>query len=153
MPSGAVSVTKKEEIALSLAKHYLIYSTMAELQQLKQGLEELGVLNLLLTHCNLLKPLFLASGKTPLTPSCVVNMFKVIWSPVGSNQREREESVILGWTDYLYGLKGIDVHSTWFAVLLLDPYCFRALCNYLYRNLDIHACTCSKQFCIALTFY
>ena len=80
---------------------------MAELEQLKQGLKELGVLNLLCSHPKLLKPLFLASGKPQLTSSTIINMFKVVWSPIGSNQREKEEAVILGWTEYLHGLKGI----------------------------------------------
>lgn len=79
---------------------------MAELEQLKQGLKELGVLSLLHSHQKLLKPLFLANGKPQLTASSILNMFKVIWSPIGSNQREKEEAVILGWTDYVHGLKG-----------------------------------------------
>ncbi|MCG8622442.1 MAG: hypothetical protein MJE68_10665 [Proteobacteria bacterium] len=105
MPSTAVSLKQKEDIALALAKHYLLYSTMAELEQLKQGLKELGILNLLHAHSKVLKPLLLASGKPQLSPS-TVNMFKVIWSPVGSNQRDKEEAVILGWTEYIHGLKG-----------------------------------------------
>ena len=86
MPSTAVSLKQKEDITLALAKHYLLYSTMAELKQLKQGLKELGILNLLHAHSKVLKPSFLASGKPQLSPSTVINTFKVIWSPVGSNQ-------------------------------------------------------------------
>ena len=89
MPSTAVSLKQKEDIALALAKHYLLYSTMAELEQLKQGVKELGILNLL--HAQ-------------LSPSTVINMFKVIRSPVGSNQRDKEEAVILGWTEYIHGM-------------------------------------------------
>jgi hypothetical protein len=78
---------------------------MAELEQLKQGLKELGILNLLHAHPKVLKPLFLASGKPRQSPSTVINTFKVIWSPVGSNQRDKE-AVVLGWTEYIHGLKG-----------------------------------------------
>lgn len=42
IPSTAASVKQKDDIALALAKHYLLYSTMAELEQLKAGLEGTG---------------------------------------------------------------------------------------------------------------
>lgn len=49
---------------------------MAELEQLKQGLKELGVLSLLHSHQKLLKPLFLANEKPQLTASSILNISK-----------------------------------------------------------------------------
>ena len=49
----------------------------------------------------------LADGKPNLSCEGLIQLFKVLWSPVGSNQREIEESVILGWTEYINGLKDI----------------------------------------------
>ena len=38
---------------------------------------------------------------------CQLKLFTVSWSPHGSNQRELEEAVILGWTEYVNGIGGI----------------------------------------------
>ena len=106
IPSTSVSIEDKEKIAIALAKNFVIYSCKAELDQLKDGLSHLGVLNIFQDHPKLMKPLLLSSGKRSLNSSQVLDLFKTVWSPEGSNQREREESVIFGWTHYVHSCGG-----------------------------------------------
>ena len=44
-------------------------------------------------------------------------MFKVQWSPQGSNQKESEEAVILGWNKYVHDLEGMLLHSDYKTIL------------------------------------
>ena len=86
--------------------HYLIYKSKAELDQLKEGLEYLGVYNLICRNRSVMKPLFLQSGKPKVTAASILATFEIKWSPQGSNQREKEEAVIFGWTEYVYDTEG-----------------------------------------------
>ena len=106
-PSNSVKIENVDDIVRSLAMHFLVYSCKAELDQLKAGVSELGILSLIHSYPKLFKPLFTVTGKPQLTPDYVAAAFKVCWSPEGSNQRKDEEDVIFGWREYLQGLKGL----------------------------------------------
>ena len=64
-PTSFISIEDKKEVAMSLAMHFLVYKTKAGLDQLKEGLGKLGILQLIHQYHNQLKPLFLATGKPP----------------------------------------------------------------------------------------
>ena len=102
MPSSTVNINKKSDIIQALLTHYFVHVIRSELEQLKNGLSMLGVLDLLHSHPSLLKPLFLAGGKPHMTCDHIIKLFCVCWCPSGSNRREVEESVILGWTEYIH---------------------------------------------------
>ncbi len=106
MPSTSVTLENKEEVAGALAMHYLVYSCKGELDQFKQGLSCLGMLELARRHPQLMRPLFLSSGKVKLTASKFLNLFKVCWSPMGSNRKDREDDVIYAWTEYVHSCDG-----------------------------------------------
>ena len=53
-----------------------------------------------------MKPLFLASGKPKVSALSLIAMFEIEWSPQGSNQREAEEAVVFGWTEYIHDMEG-----------------------------------------------
>lgn len=106
-PSSALTVGEKEDIMKSLSLHYLIYANRAEIDQLMDGLKTLGVLQLMQQHPSLFKPLLLSSAKPSLTSSQMVKLFQPIWSVAGSNQREKEELIILNWTTYLDETQGV----------------------------------------------
>jgi len=74
---------------------------------LKAGLALLGVHNLMMENRCLFKPLLVASGKPAFSSKSLLEMFSICWSPRGSNQREEEESVIYGWTEYVYSVEGM----------------------------------------------
>ena len=93
-PTSFISIEDKKEVAMSMALHFLVYKTKAGFDQLKEGLGNLGILWLIHQYRNQLKPLFLATGKPKVT-SAMLSMFKVQWSPQGSNRKESEEAVIL----------------------------------------------------------
>lgn len=116
-PTSFISIEDKKEVAMSLAMHFLVYKTKAGLDQLKEGLGNLGILRLIHQYHNQLKPLFLATGKPKVSASAVLSMFKVQWSPQGSNQKESEEAVILGWNEYVHDLEGMLLHSDYKTIL------------------------------------
>lgn len=105
MPSNSVKIEDKEKITICIAKHFLIYVCKGELDQLKSGMQHLGVLDLMFRHSALLGPLLTVSGIPQLTSSVLLELFNVDWSPEGSNQREIEEAVILNWTEYVRELE------------------------------------------------
>ncbi len=106
IPAQSVTFEQKNMIVQSWVMHYLVHICKSELEQFKRGCSELGVLDLFRSSPVHFKPLLLADGKPKLTTKEISSMFKVQWSPQGSNQRETEEAVILGWLEYLEGIKG-----------------------------------------------
>ena len=42
-PTSFISIEDKKEVAMSLAMHFLVYKTKAGLDQLKEGLGNLGI--------------------------------------------------------------------------------------------------------------
>ena len=106
VPVCSVKFEDKDQLVLAFIKNHLIYSCKGELDQLKEGLECLGVLKLLQDYPKLMRPLFLASGKQCLSATELLSLFTVAWSPVGSSARELEESVIFIWTNYVHECAG-----------------------------------------------
>lgn len=105
IPSHSAQLDQKDIIVQSLIKHYLVHVCKSELDELKSGCSELGMLALFHTHPTLFRPLLTISGKPKLTAKLVVATFEVKWSLQGSNAREQEEAVILGWKEYLRGIE------------------------------------------------
>lgn len=106
VPAKSVTLEQKSVIVQSLIMHFLMHICKSELEQFKQGCSELGVLDLFCSYPVLFKPLLTSIGKPKLTAKDISSMFKVQWSPQGSNQREAEEAVIFGWLEYLDGVEG-----------------------------------------------
>lgn len=79
-------------------------------------------------YTSLLKPLLLSSGKRSLTSDELLKLFKVVWSPEGSNSRECEEAVIYGWTNYVHSCAG-EIHGDASVILLffIEPYFYTLL--------------------------
>ena len=124
IPSTAVSVENKEEIAAALAKNFVIYSCKAELDQLREGLGHLKVLQMLKDNRQLMKPLLLSSGKRNLKVTQFLSLFKVNWSLEGSNHRECEEAVIFGWTPYVHSCEGMYIFAVLLSVLPVSMHAY-----------------------------
>ena len=77
----------------------------AELDDLQNGLGELGVLNLLRQNAITMRALFVATHDV-LTADIVQDLFKPFYSPTGSNRREHEEEVIMFWISFLQEIEG-----------------------------------------------
>ena len=110
--ASAVNIEEKEEIILAFVNNYLMYSCKGELDQFKNGLKSLGILELLQQYPTLMKPLFVYSEKPCMKAATLLNMFTVKWSPEGSNTRELEEAVIYCWTNYVHQCAGMKLLST-----------------------------------------
>lgn len=64
------------------------------------------MLGLFHRYPSLFRPLLTSAGKLKLNAKQVAAAFEVKWSPVGSNAREEEEAVVMGWREYLFGVEG-----------------------------------------------
>ncbi len=106
VPSTALRIESKDEVTIALATNFVIYACKAELDQLKEGLSHLGVLDIFHDHSELMKPLLLSAGKQSLSSYQLLGLFQIQWSPEGSNRRECEEAVVFGWTSYIHSCEG-----------------------------------------------
>ena len=95
----------KNRIAIDLAKHFIIYSSKAELDQFQRGLETLNVLTFMRKHAAYVKLLF-AANTSVLTAQAMLALFEVNWSLPGCPQREREEAVLVAWSEYVMNIEG-----------------------------------------------
>lgn len=102
IPFLSAKVEDKDKLVMAFINSYLLYSCKGEMDQLKDGLSHLGVLQLMRDHSLLMKPLFRSDGKQHLSSSALLDLFKILWSPEGANDREIEESIIYGWTNYVH---------------------------------------------------
>ena len=102
------SIAAKDQTAIvsAIALHYTILVVKAELDQLVQGLETLGILSLLRNHPTSARPLLTHSDARPLTAGDVFDMFQPQLSPPGSNAREREEDQLIKWLNFLEQVEG-----------------------------------------------
>ena len=149
VPSSSLTVEQIDDITHSLMMHYLVFSCKAELDQLKQGLAELEVLKLLHNHPALFKPLFVACGKPKLTADSVAATFNVCWSPKGSNQRENEESVILGWMEYLQSIEGM----LGMFVYLKNETIMHMHVHVIITCMHVNVCTHNVSVCVCVCVY
>ena len=102
MPSQSVTLSDCDALVKSIALHFIIYSQKAELDDIGSGLDDvLEFGQLIRTHPTLFKPLFVASGRTKLHADIFLSLFDIDYSPRGSNQREREEEVMLNFNYYI----------------------------------------------------
>ena len=70
----------KVNIVKTLSLHYLIYGNQADIDQLMDGFETLGILQLM--------------QKPILQSTNITTDVEAVWSPNGSNQCEKEELII-----------------------------------------------------------
>ena len=66
-PVSVITIDEKDELAQVLRVHYTLLKNKAEMDQLKNGLSELGVGEAMNKYPDLLEQLFLAAKSTPLT--------------------------------------------------------------------------------------
>ena len=62
----------------------------------------LGVLDLFRSRPNLMRHLLISKPPVALTSDHIINLFKPILSPIGSNLREPEDAVVLKWINYIF---------------------------------------------------
>ena len=94
----SIPIERKEEFAKSVVRHIMISSVAEEIYSFMDGLSLFGVLELLKQHPE--------SALNELT-SCIVTAEKILnafvpsFSEMGSNQREKEETVMYNFNQFL----------------------------------------------------
>lgn len=108
VPSNSLKFKDLTEIIRSFCLHFVIYSAKSELDQIKEGLGTLDLLNVMQNNSAHFLPLFLGSNQSKLTADTLLGLLKVKeWSPEGSNSREYEEAVMFNWENYVRETEGI----------------------------------------------
>lgn len=92
-PLVSAKLSDIAEISKTIALHYSLLQSLAEIDQLKKGLESLGVLELMKNNSDLLAPFFTSIGSKKLTADKVQNFLnKVVFSDDGTTSRSLEET-------------------------------------------------------------
>ena len=104
-PVFRVTTRDIPEITEAVCIEYLIMKSINELNQFQEGLNILGVSDLIKDHPASCHELFVHCSKT-VTPHDIDELFLPLFSPEGSNAREDEEALILNWKDYIYEAEG-----------------------------------------------
>lgn len=105
-PTYGMKLEDKHAIVSSLCRHFTIYATAAELDQFIKGLETLNFHSLMLQYPSIFQKVFMACDQT-ITADFIQDFYDVLYSPVGSNKRKTEESIIMNWINYLHDIEGI----------------------------------------------
>ena len=92
---------KKDSIARIIINHVLVDSTRYLLEDLKKGLETLGVLKAIRENPEQLREVFTSENIRSLDAVSVDALFIIEYAEQGSNQRASQELTIVHWRDYL----------------------------------------------------
>lgn len=93
------------EIVEMVCTEFLMKS-IVEINQFQDGLNVLGINDLIKAHPNVLRELFVCDHKA-FTAADLNELLLPVFSPIGSNAREKEEAVILNWKDYIFEAEGL----------------------------------------------
>ena len=110
----AMKVTKADIPAIIKAAflEHIVFKTTQEISQFIQGLETLQIATLLRRHPRCLRKLFVNDpSEARVTAQYLSRLLSPVLSPHGHNQREKEEAVLLAWSDYIQDMEGMDVNA------------------------------------------
>ncbi len=96
----------KEDMVSELCHFFVIDIVRGGLDQMRQGLGTLGILELMKKNPGLIQEAFCAREK-PLTASDVNDLFTPNMDDPGSNKYPRQELTLMHWRDYLQDCEGI----------------------------------------------
>ena len=106
----ATSQLKKADVTQLVATiwlHFVKFHPHAELKQLRNGLcETLGFNSLITLHPNSIWKLLASSTSFDVTSSYILDLFVIQYSHQGSNDRTKEEAIVLLWWDYVMECQG-----------------------------------------------
>lgn len=105
-PSQNLHLKDCMRIVKLCAAHFTIHSLRAELDQICEGLDCMGVRQLMRDNPALLRPLFLPQPSCPLSADYMIKLFVTKFSPPGCNAREDEEAALLKWVQFLQLIQG-----------------------------------------------
>lgn len=100
VPVFVLRLEQKKFVVDSAITFYVIHRILPALQQLQEGLEEIGIMTYLRNHSALFKELFCINNKE-LCVEDIKQIFQVIHQIEGSNHRQTENRLLGYWRDYL----------------------------------------------------
>ena len=100
-PTPSVTQTDKEMLIRCVWLHFVLYSPLAELKQMRKGLLETQFKHLVDNYAKEVWGLFAASNMYEITPKLLCDSFVVQYSFNGSNTRIQEESIVFSWYEYI----------------------------------------------------
>jgi len=117
-----VAIEKREEFVKAIAYHYVINANMAALSQFRKGLMETLEFKRLATRNSTMVWSLLAASERPKKLKCieVQDLFTVLYSPIGSNNRQREEASIMYFYTFLQECEGKQVYYRRFILFYLN---------------------------------
>lgn len=105
-PTYGMKFEERDAIVSALCRHFTVYASIAELDQLLQGLQTLKFASLMQAYPSLLCQVFKSSKQT-ISADFIQDFFEVQYSPIGSNNRKVEENIIMNWINYLHDSEGM----------------------------------------------
>ena len=124
--------SNKEQLLSLIAKYVVIDKPRSALEQFKDGLETLGILQAMKAYPTKFKKLFCLQA-TELTATMLQELFCTDYSPTGSNHRPKEELIVMHWRDFLQECEGT-VHC--FKQRNI-PECFVSLSNITIKSYNL----------------
>jgi hypothetical protein len=99
--SYASRVEEKERILKIITKHILIDAPRSLIEELKDGLQTLGILDSIIQYPEQFREMFTSEKIKPLDAQSVDLLFRINYADHGSNKRASQERAIVYWRDYL----------------------------------------------------
>ena len=108
------SIKDSESLIRSIWLHYVFFQPHAALEQLRAGFcETLQIALITCTHPNKLYGILVASDAFDPTESDLIDDVMIKYSEEGSNNKKKEETLILFWTEFITSCA---VEGQYFAV-------------------------------------
>ena len=106
-PAHNIELKDKDNFVRSIWLHHVLFQPYAELDQLRKGFQETLQLHLLACiHSEELRALLAYSTMFNVSVEYLQDMFVIQYSDNGSNNRTKEEAVVLFWFEYITNCKG-----------------------------------------------
>ncbi|XP_053372914.1 G2/M phase-specific E3 ubiquitin-protein ligase-like [Mercenaria mercenaria] len=118
-PATTFSESSRNKLVDDVVRFIVIGRNLPPIQQLRQGLQTFGLLDLMKDHSTQFNAGFLPGQTTNLTAEQVEAVFsKIEYSEIWSNKRREEECTIAYWRDYLIDIEERNVGVTFEDVLV-----------------------------------
>ena len=106
-PTHLIEIKDKDDFVRSIWLHFVLFHPFAELEQLRKGFQETLQMQLLVcTHGKEIRALLAPSRLFDVSAQYLQDAFAVNYSPNGSNNRTKEESVMVMWLEYISNCNG-----------------------------------------------
>lgn len=98
--SMKLELSDRDRIVQSLATYFTVVRVKAQIDQMIDGLNTLGIYDLIRANPCAMHKLFV-SRPEPITSDFMIRLFETRLSPEGSNRREDEEQVVMCWVNFI----------------------------------------------------